>query len=187
MYPIHSQWLRALQTLTNLAPQSQNLLSAIKEYENNKWKVIGQKVGKPAKACEQHAKEHWPGKLSTIDPPTQRWLTWFLYRPVSSNQGALETIVSDRPRSRKQPPPHKVLPKQTTPDFWLPPRTRCPASMVSAIITHPLRQWGLGPAGATFGLDGRCSERGKQNSLSPLVPHGHEWRCSFFFLASAVS
>ncbi|GAB1738515.1 hypothetical protein NU219Hw_g3321t1 [Hortaea werneckii] len=30
---------------------------AIKDYENNKWKVIGQKVGKPAKACEQFAKE----------------------------------------------------------------------------------------------------------------------------------
>lgn len=29
--------------------QSQALMSAIKEYENNKWKVIGQKVGKPAK------------------------------------------------------------------------------------------------------------------------------------------
>lgn len=37
-------------------------MSAIKEYENNKWKVIGQKVGKPAKACEQYAKEHFPGK-----------------------------------------------------------------------------------------------------------------------------
>ncbi|CRK21178.1 hypothetical protein BN1723_012282 [Verticillium longisporum] len=31
-----------------------------KEYESNKWKVIGQKVGKPAKACEQYAKEHFP-------------------------------------------------------------------------------------------------------------------------------
>lgn len=39
-------------------------MSAIKEYENNKWKVIGQKVGKPAKACEQYAKEHFPGKHS---------------------------------------------------------------------------------------------------------------------------
>ncbi|GAB0140133.1 hypothetical protein EsHS_00000770 [Epichloe bromicola] len=29
--------------------ESQALLNAIKEYENNKWKVIGQKVGKPAK------------------------------------------------------------------------------------------------------------------------------------------
>lgn len=38
------------------------LLSAIKEYENNKWKTIGQKVGKPAKACEQFAKEKFPGK-----------------------------------------------------------------------------------------------------------------------------
>ena len=31
------------------AAQSQMLLNAIKEYEANKWKVIGQKVGKPAK------------------------------------------------------------------------------------------------------------------------------------------
>jgi hypothetical protein len=30
-------------------PQSQALLNAIKEYETNKWKVIGAKVGKPAK------------------------------------------------------------------------------------------------------------------------------------------
>ena len=51
------------------------LREAIREYDANKWKVIGQKVGKPAKvwlagnheyhlkadehqACEQHAKEH---------------------------------------------------------------------------------------------------------------------------------
>ncbi|CUS13566.1 unnamed protein product [Tuber aestivum] len=38
------------------------LLAAIKEYEANKWKVIGTKVGKPAKACEQYAKEHFAGK-----------------------------------------------------------------------------------------------------------------------------
>jgi hypothetical protein len=36
---------------TKLVPQSQALLNAIKDYENNKWKVIGQKVGKPAKVC----------------------------------------------------------------------------------------------------------------------------------------
>jgi hypothetical protein len=29
--------------------ESQALANAIKEYENNKWKAIGQKVGKPAK------------------------------------------------------------------------------------------------------------------------------------------
>ncbi|KAI9691248.1 MAG: hypothetical protein M1820_009825 [Bogoriella megaspora] len=39
------------------------LLAAIKEYEASKWKVIGQKVGKPAKACEQYAKEHFGGKI----------------------------------------------------------------------------------------------------------------------------
>ncbi|KAI1905725.1 hypothetical protein LOZ53_006765 [Ophidiomyces ophidiicola] len=35
------------------------LRDAIKEYEANKWKVIGQKIGKPAKACEQYAKDHF--------------------------------------------------------------------------------------------------------------------------------
>ncbi|KAI4177863.1 MAG: hypothetical protein LQ346_007614 [Caloplaca aetnensis] len=38
------------------------LLAAIKEYEASKWKVIGAKVGKPAKACEQYAKEHFGGR-----------------------------------------------------------------------------------------------------------------------------
>jgi hypothetical protein len=32
--------------------KSTALLAAIKEYEANKWKVIGQKVGKPAKVCK---------------------------------------------------------------------------------------------------------------------------------------
>ena len=56
--------------------ESQALKDAIREYETNKWKVIGQKLGKPAKvsalkdrlgqsltryhqACEQYAKEHF--------------------------------------------------------------------------------------------------------------------------------
>jgi len=57
--------------------QSNALREAIREYEQNKWKVIGQKVGKPAKvcrvafypnralqltaskACEQYAKENF--------------------------------------------------------------------------------------------------------------------------------
>ncbi|KAI9747606.1 MAG: hypothetical protein M1815_004056, partial [Lichina confinis] len=42
--------------------ESAALQAAIKDYETNKWKVIGQKVGKPAKACEQYAKEHFGGK-----------------------------------------------------------------------------------------------------------------------------
>ncbi len=35
--------------VSDMVPQSAALLAAIKEYETNKWKVIGQKVGKPAK------------------------------------------------------------------------------------------------------------------------------------------
>ncbi|KAL8641112.1 MAG: hypothetical protein Q9228_002035 [Teloschistes exilis] len=43
--------------------ESAALLAAIKEYEASKWKVIGAKVGKPAKACEQYAKEHFAGRI----------------------------------------------------------------------------------------------------------------------------
>ena len=39
--------------------QSAALLAAIKEYEASKWKVIGQKVGKPAKV-DQPAYSTWP-------------------------------------------------------------------------------------------------------------------------------
>lgn len=37
--------------------KSAALLAAIKEYEASKWKVIGQKVGKPAKVRE-HSNNH---------------------------------------------------------------------------------------------------------------------------------
>ncbi|KAK0752791.1 hypothetical protein B0T18DRAFT_315071, partial [Schizothecium vesticola] len=62
---VKKHWYKDMHYAEFAEDESQNLLIAIKEYENNKWKVIGQKVGKPAKACEQHAKEHWPGKVST--------------------------------------------------------------------------------------------------------------------------
>lgn len=64
-------------------------MSAIKEYENNKWKVIGQKVGKPAKACEQYAKEHFPGRQApagqspTSTPPPGRQLGFPTCDPYS--------------------------------------------------------------------------------------------------------
>jgi len=34
-----------------MSKKSAALLAAIKEYDANKWKVIGQKVGKPAKVA----------------------------------------------------------------------------------------------------------------------------------------
>jgi ferredoxin-fold anticodon binding domain-containing protein len=76
--------INPLEFLPTYSTQSIKLRDAIKEYEANKWKVIGQKVGKPAKvgctrvhmglvhsisdshdilfcsqACEQYAKEHF--------------------------------------------------------------------------------------------------------------------------------
>ena len=38
-------------------------MAAIKEYEQNKWKVIGQKVGKPAKVCPENT-THTSGYIS---------------------------------------------------------------------------------------------------------------------------
>lgn len=36
-----------------MSKKSTALLAAIKEYDANKWKVIGQKVGKPAKVSPE--------------------------------------------------------------------------------------------------------------------------------------
>ncbi|KXX83007.1 hypothetical protein MMYC01_200386 [Madurella mycetomatis] len=57
---VKKHWYKDMHYAEFAEDESQALANAIKEYENNKWKVIGQKVGKPAKACEQYAKEHFP-------------------------------------------------------------------------------------------------------------------------------
>lgn len=57
---VKKHWYKDMHYAEFAEDESQALMQAIKEYENNKWKVIGQKVSKPAKACEQYAKEHFP-------------------------------------------------------------------------------------------------------------------------------
>ncbi|OQO15027.1 hypothetical protein B0A48_00409 [Cryoendolithus antarcticus] len=54
---VKKHWYKDMHYADFAEDESAALLQAIKDYENNKWKVIGQKVGKPAKACEQFAKE----------------------------------------------------------------------------------------------------------------------------------
>jgi hypothetical protein len=41
-----------------MSKKSAALLAAIKEYDANKWKVIGQKVGKPAKVRLRRSRMH---------------------------------------------------------------------------------------------------------------------------------
>jgi hypothetical protein len=41
-----------------MSKKSAALLAAIKEYDANKWKVIGQKVGKPAKVRPRRLRMH---------------------------------------------------------------------------------------------------------------------------------
>lgn len=57
---VKKHWYKDMHYAEFNGDESTALLNAIKEYENSKWKVIGQKVQKPAKACEQFAKEHFP-------------------------------------------------------------------------------------------------------------------------------
>ncbi|KAL1963699.1 hypothetical protein VTN77DRAFT_7903 [Rasamsonia byssochlamydoides] len=56
---VKKHWYKDMHYAEFGEEESIALREAIKEYEANKWKVIGQKVGKPAKACEQYAKEHF--------------------------------------------------------------------------------------------------------------------------------
>ncbi|KZF24456.1 hypothetical protein L228DRAFT_237383 [Xylona heveae TC161] len=60
---VKKHWYKDMHYAEFAEDESAALLAAIKEYEASKWKVIGQKVGKPAKACEQYAKEHFGGKV----------------------------------------------------------------------------------------------------------------------------
>jgi len=60
---VKKHWYKDMHYAEFGEDESAALLQAIKEYDQNKWKVIGQKVGKPAKACEQYAKEHFGGKI----------------------------------------------------------------------------------------------------------------------------
>ncbi|KAA8913419.1 hypothetical protein FN846DRAFT_930001 [Sphaerosporella brunnea] len=59
---VKKHWYKDMHYAEFREDESAALLAAIREYDANKWKVIGQKVGKPAKACEQYAKEHFTGK-----------------------------------------------------------------------------------------------------------------------------
>ncbi|KAF2095378.1 hypothetical protein NA57DRAFT_44374, partial [Rhizodiscina lignyota] len=60
---VKKHWYKDMHYAEFAADEEAALLAAIKEYEANKWKEIGKKVGKPAKACEQYAKEHFGGKV----------------------------------------------------------------------------------------------------------------------------
>jgi len=55
---VKKHWYKDMHYAEFAPDEEVALREAIREYDANKWKVIGQKVGKPAKACEQHAKEH---------------------------------------------------------------------------------------------------------------------------------
>ncbi|KAK5090188.1 hypothetical protein LTR05_000358 [Lithohypha guttulata] len=56
---VKKHWYKDMHYAEFAEDETKALLDAIKEYEANKWKVIGAKLGKPAKACEQFAKDHF--------------------------------------------------------------------------------------------------------------------------------
>ncbi|KIW40571.1 uncharacterized protein PV06_07756 [Exophiala oligosperma] len=56
---VKKHWYKDMHYAEFAEDESAALREAIKEYDANKWKAIGQKLGKPAKACEQYAREHF--------------------------------------------------------------------------------------------------------------------------------
>ncbi|MCJ1313702.1 hypothetical protein MMC25_007381 [Agyrium rufum] len=60
---VKKHWYKDMHYAEFAEDDSAALLAAIREYDGNKWKVIGAKLGKPAKACEQYAKEHFSGRV----------------------------------------------------------------------------------------------------------------------------
>ncbi|KEF51929.1 uncharacterized protein A1O9_11919 [Exophiala aquamarina CBS 119918] len=56
---IKKHWYKDMHYAEFAEDESDAIRAAIKEYEANKWKAIGQKLGKPAKACEQYANKHF--------------------------------------------------------------------------------------------------------------------------------
>ncbi|PGH07371.1 hypothetical protein AJ80_08012 [Polytolypa hystricis UAMH7299] len=56
---VKKHWYKDMHYAEFAEEETIALRDAIKEYESNKWKVIGHKIGKPAKACEHYAKEHF--------------------------------------------------------------------------------------------------------------------------------
>jgi len=60
---VKKHWYKDMHYAEFGEDESAALLAAIKEYDANKWKHIGAKLGKPAKACESYAKEHFGGRV----------------------------------------------------------------------------------------------------------------------------
>ncbi|KAI9717603.1 MAG: hypothetical protein M1828_007164 [Chrysothrix sp. TS-e1954] len=56
---VKKHWYKDMHYAEFAEDESAALLAAIKEYEASKWKVIGQKLGKPAK----YAKEHFGNRV----------------------------------------------------------------------------------------------------------------------------
>ncbi|KAL9124958.1 MAG: hypothetical protein Q9217_005773 [Psora testacea] len=63
---VKKHWYKDMHYAEFAEDESQALLNAIKEYEASKWKVIGQKVGKPAKPSHTE-----PMATQSTDPTTE--------------------------------------------------------------------------------------------------------------------
>ncbi|KAI5299590.1 pkb-activating kinase-like protein, partial [Ascosphaera pollenicola] len=53
---VKKHWYKDMHYAEFTDEEKNALRDAIKEYDTNKWKVIGQKIGKPAKYAKEHFK-----------------------------------------------------------------------------------------------------------------------------------
>ena len=74
--------------MLTMITQSAALLNAIKEYENNKWKTIGQKVGKPAKVRTHFSPRHafMPSYCRALSPSPPLSFSWEARETSSSRR-----------------------------------------------------------------------------------------------------
>ena len=83
--------------------ESQALLAAIKEYEANKWKSIGQKLGKPAKVRHQFLNA-WSKRFDIIPIITTRFRSIDCLRSASRrvNMLTFDRLASNMPNSTSE-------------------------------------------------------------------------------------
>ena len=89
-------WYKDMHYAEFAESESQALLSAIKDYENNKWKTIGQKVGKPAKVLVYLSKV---ARISCVLGTNHRCRRPVSNMPKSTSQITLLLRKPDRSQS----------------------------------------------------------------------------------------
>ncbi|KAI9650790.1 hypothetical protein NHQ30_000821 [Ciborinia camelliae] len=113
---VKKHWYKDMHYAEFAEDESQALLAAIKDYEANKWKAIGQKVGKPAKS-EIPSPASARNKRRATGPATASNPSAFNMQSGSSMAGPSSAGLDDSNMTSSMAPPAK---KSRTNTPWTP-------------------------------------------------------------------